>query len=188
MNKANCPTFPSTLQSVYEYVNRSLSFIEAKNGSLVVYNTALLLGALQFIQNKNSFEHPTLSSLFIFSTLLLVFSLLIALWSFKPKRSSKEIPKQCIQFSEANGDESKQILLESIYSTEGLSSIGNENFITFLRNQDSEYEPTDADRALISCTLHMARVSSRKYKLFRCALCIACIGTIVNFLSCILYF
>lgn len=186
MNHPNCSIFQDTLKSVYEYVNRSLSFVEAKNGSLVVYNTALLLGAIQFIQNKSSSEHLLPSILFILSTLPLVISLLVTLWSFRPKQRSKESKKDN-HVAKLDSEQSRQILLESIYSTEGLSNIGIEGFTQFLQNQAPNYTLTDADNAIISCTLHTARVSARKYKLFRYALCLGCIGTGACFISFILF-
>ena len=185
MGSTHNSSFQSTLQSVYEYVNRSLSFIEAKNGSLVVFNTALLLGLLQTSQSSWFFCYLTYCFLFILSCTLLIISLLLALWSFMPRKTSKEKKKK--DTTSENNKEDKNDLLQSIYSTEGLSNLGNKAFISFLQKTQPDYEITDADEALITYTMHTARISSRKYNLFRYALYFTCAGVLFSFLSLALY-
>jgi len=160
-----------TLHSVYEYVKGSLSFVEAKNGSLVIFNTAIILGILQASQSSCSFWDKD-STCFLVTTATLFISLMIALFSFMPLRASKDK-------SHKKKEKSKNDKRPNIYSTEGLTDLGKEAFAKFLLKGESDDALTSADYDLLECTMHTARVSSRKYKLFRIALIFSISGVLL---------
>jgi len=157
-----------TIESIYQCVYRSLSFVEAKNGSLVVFNTALLLGLADFFKEYCSYCHFWRTTFTAISIALLIISLGLSLWSFMPRKKSK------------NKKEKKKD--NFIYSTEGLTNIGEKGLRDFLMKDEPDYSFTEADNAKIKDIMCTANSSSRKYKLFRCALRTAIFGIIAIFI------
>lgn len=171
MNPSTHSSFRESQHDFYEYVSSSLNFVEAKNGSLVAFDIALLIGLLQPLQYPWFSSDPFLLAGLLISFIPLIVSLLLALWSFFPKSSSKDQPKTLT-------DDERKKYREEIYSTEHITALGYDELKTFLQSRHTGEPITEADEAFIRCIFHKAAVSSRKYKRFRLALKWAC-GSVI---------
>lgn len=180
MNPSTHSSFRESQHDFYEYVSSSLNFVEAKNGSLIAFDIALLIGLLQPLQYPWFSSYLLLLVGLLISFVLLIVSLLVALWSFYPKSSSEDQPKTLTD------DERKKYRL-SLYSTENITALGYDELKTFLQSRHTGEPITEADEAFIRCIFHKAAVSSRKYKRFRFALKWACASVIAITITIISY-
>jgi len=150
MNTTATNTIKERLADLYEYVHRSLGFVEAKNGALAALNSGIIIGVLTlWAKGQNcwlyfGFLLPVISSLFL------------VLLSFYPLNSSKEKKK--------SKKDSK-----NLFSCENISLLSFDAFKSLI-SEKQEITFFEIDK--MEHIYHTAIVASRKYKLFRWALVI----------------
>lgn len=148
MSQIESSVIKERVADLYEYVHRSLSFAEAKNGALAALNSGIIIGVLRLYTVDQNGE------LILGFLIPIIGSLILVLLSFYPLNSSKEKKK-----SKAHN--------KNLFSCENISLLTLEA----LKSRVYEgQELTFFENDKIENIYHAAVVASRKYKLFRSAL------------------
>lgn len=142
------------LDDLSQYVQHSLTFVEAKHGAFI----ALCLVLLSVII-ENCMEVASLCE-YILTTATLVFlicSLCTSLWAFYPvKKGGNANP-----FVKPT---------DSIFRCENIESLSSQQLMQKLSEGVEEYEFDSFQREKVNNIIAVSKAASRKYRLFRTAL------------------
>ena len=143
------------IAEVYDYVNHSLNFIEAKNGAVIALNSAIIMGLVSFHDKvKNDY-----SWIYLLAFVPAIISLALGLFSLYPIRSHKKRISLCKKKTD------NEI---NLFRTESLKNLSYEQLKNSLIAEDDE--STFLDKQKLNYILRTSVVSARKYCLFRYSL------------------
>jgi hypothetical protein len=142
------------VEEMYEYVNHSLTFVEAKNGVLVALNGGIIIGISSLLQDyvNNSCFHEN-NCWYYLAFVPPILSLVFSLSSFYPPRAIQQ--------------KSQELCNGTLFNCENLSAFSEEELAQMLADGK---ELSRFDREKIAYIQRTAKVVGRKYKLFRKAL------------------
>lgn len=150
MNSPQSLVFKERLTDLFNYVQQSLSFVEAKNGALTALNSGLIFGALRLYQDGQNIW------LYVGFLLPVITSLGFAALSFYPIKRNKKVKKKA-----------KEILSKNLFNCENISQLSLEG----LKKQLTDGEEISSFEIHKIDYLHRTSfVIGRKYKMFRVAL------------------
>ncbi len=138
---------------LYQYVQHSLTFSEAKNGSLLALSVATLAAVLSIEPDNNC-----LQCLLYLILIPLLIGFAISCISFYP------VKKKTDKLIESDGSSL------NIFHCENIVKMGKELMIVVLLSELEDYKPTLFEVQKVDNIFNMAKAASRKYKLFRKAL------------------
>lgn len=146
----NAKIIKERINELYEYTHKSLTFVEAKNGSLAALFIAIFAGILS-IEAKNS----CLEIILQISLVPLLIGVFIMCLSFFPHKW-RNINKDFIS------NESM-----SVFNCENITKMGLENAKKTLFSGINEFELSLYEKQKFDNVFYTAKAASRKYKLFR---------------------
>lgn len=143
----------SELKYIFSNINELLKFAEAKNGGLMVLNTALVIGILSsYIGIQN----------FIFKPVILIGIICFGISVFLIIVSQFPITHNI--FYNKNEVENT-----NLYFFEHLSHLDEETFINKFKKADNNFNPSNFDIDLINQILVNARITNTKFDFFKFA-------------------
>lgn len=156
------------LKDTFNNINKWLSFAEAKNGSIVVFNTTCIVNVMKEV------EYISITNIWCWILCIFCISLLIALYSFKPNTNSIE---NIYRKRKLNGK--RNFLLYShvaeLSPYEYITKLNNEGIMVDRKNKvHTDY----IDEIIVN-----SRISTWKYKVFKKSLCISMVGVTCIILS-----
>lgn len=168
------------LKYIFENVNNWLNFAEAKNAAIVALNVAIIFGIFS-IQDINSYK------LYIFVPVVLVLlSLIISLYSFVPMTSNSVDKK--LEFWANRAKATENIFL---YSYIG-KKFKTDNVDLYLKMvakaiDVNNYRKNGEDEDLAKEIIYNAKITIRKYELFRISITILIIAIVILTLLALLW-
>lgn len=145
--------FNKRLDDLYGYVQHSLIFSEAKNGSLVAICIALIVGILGYQPSNDN-----LKSCMLLNIIPLLFSLGISILSFYPFiRKNKQVKHS-------------NDLTISIFNCENIEKLGSKNVMKIITEDLNEIEISAYEDKKMMNIVAMSKTAAKKYRLFRLAL------------------
>lgn len=150
----NSGVFSNRVNDLYQYVQHSLTFSEAKNGSLLALSVATLAVILS-IDTDNDCQKWLLYLILI--PLLIGFA--ISFVSFYPVKKKKD---KLFKSDDSN---------LNIFHCENIVKMGRNAMEAIVLSDLGDYKPTLYEEQKVDNIFNMAKAASRKYKLFRIALC-----------------
>lgn len=156
------------LKDVFNNINKWLSFAEAKNGSIIAFNTTFIVNVMKDI------KEISITNIWCWILCIFCVSLLIALYSFKPNMKGLEkihINRKC---------EGHRILM--LYSY--IAELSSYEYIIKLNNEGIMVdEKNKVHKDYVNEIIQNSRISVWKYKVFKKSLCISMVGVSLIILS-----
>jgi len=143
----------SELKYIFSNINELLKFAEAKNGGLMVLNTALVIGILSSYIGIQNFIFKQIFFIEIIFFGISVFLIIVS-----------QFPITHNIFYNKNEFENP-----NLYFFEHLSHFDVETFITEFKKADNSFNPSKFDIDLINQILVNARITNTKFDFFKFA-------------------
>jgi hypothetical protein len=131
------------IHQLYEYVNSSLNFIEAKNGALLALNSGVIIGILSFANENGS----CWIYLFVLPALVSIIPALASFYPLKKQKENKDSPSEEVKH---------------LFRCETIACLPADE----LKNSLSDENDTFVEQKIIHVQW-TAKVAARKYRLFR---------------------
>jgi hypothetical protein len=152
------------VKDLYEYVQHSLIFVEAKHGVITALNGGAIIGIGSMLQDYaiNNYFHQN-NCWYYLAFVPPIFSLVFSLSSFYPPRAIQK--------------KSQELCNGTLFNCENLSAFSEEELVQMLADGN---ELSRFDREKVAYIQRTAKVVGRKYKLFRKALlCLSLYGLLL---------
>ena len=158
------------LKDVFDNVNKWLSFAEAKNGSIVIFNTTCIVNIIKNIDDKEI----SISNIWCWILCMFCISLIMALFSFKP--NTKSIEAHIMKKRKLNCERNFLFYAH-------ISELSPYEYITKLNNKGIIVKINKIHKDYVDEIIMNSRITVWKYKMFKRSLWISIFGVILIILS-----